>query len=351
MKESDQIPEYVFACLAKHATKQELELLEKWLNEPGNALLYRQLRQIDQLSSDLKLYRTIDVNTARGKVLKSILSVRKLSWFSWMQRVAAILFLPLVLTSLFVLYQYKILKTDLQVTSVIQQIDTQPGTKTHFFLPDSTEVWLNAASTIRFPSHFNEKMRLVELDGEAYFNVYQNKRKPFVVKNGSFEVQALGTRFNICAYSEDKKFTAALEEGKIQVSGKTTNQSLILDPGELVRYAVEENQFTRSRVDIQDIIAWKDGRLIFNQTPFSDVALALGRWFNADIHLSDQSIANYRYTATFTNESLKQVMESLKLTAPINYSSEDRIAIKDNHFTKERVKIWKDPNAKIKNNN
>ncbi|MGV8090549.1 MAG: FecR family protein [Mangrovibacterium sp.] len=348
MEKSDQIPEYVFACLRKKATKQELEQLEKWLSQDDNAGLYRQLQQIDQMSADLKLYRSFDPDKARGNVLKAILQGKRLSFIDWTQRAAAILFLPLVLTSLFVLYQYKTLKNDLRTTSVIQQVDTQPGTKTHFFLPDSTEVWLNAATTIKFPSEFTGSKRTVELDGEAYFRVFKNKKKPFIVKSGSFEVKALGTAFNLCTYSEDKKFTAALEEGKIQISGKNANQSLILDPGELVHYSVEENQFTRSQVDVQDIIAWKDGRLIFNQTLFSDVVLKLGRWFNADIQLSDQTIANYRYTATFTNESLKQVLELLKLTAPIDYSFENRVVTTGNHFTKERIRIWKNPNAKIK---
>ena len=349
MKESDQIPGYVFACLEKKATKQDLELLKEWLCESGNALLYRQLKQIDQLSSDLILYRSFNIPAARGKVLKAILSTKRLFWLDWVQRIAAVLFLPLVLASLFFFYQYKVLRSDLHAVAVIQQIDTQPGTKTHFFLPDSTEVWLNAASTIKFPFNFTGTTRLIELDGEAYFRVHKNKKKPFVVKNGSFEVEALGTMFNLCAYSEDKRFTAVLEEGKIQVSEKTANQSLVLNPGEQVYFSIEENQFNKSQVNVQDIIAWKDGRLIFNQTPFSDVVLTLGRWFNADIRLADQSIANYRYTATFTNESLKQVMELLKFTAPIDYSFEDRLLTYDNHFTKERIEIRKNTNAKIRN--
>lgn len=348
MKESDQIPEYVFACLEKKATKQDLELLKEWLCESGNALLYRQLEQIDQLSSDLILYRSFNIPAARGKVLKAILSTKRLFWLDWVQRIAAVLLLPLVLVSLFFFYQYQVLRNDLHAAAVTQQIGTQPGTKTHFFLPDSTEVWLNAASTIKFPFNFTGPTRLIELDGEAYFRVHQNKKKPFIVKSGSFEVEALGTMFNLCAYSEDKKFTAALEEGKIKVSGRGADQSLIIKPGELVHYNPARDQLTRSQGDIRDIIAWKDGRLIFNQTPFADVVLALGRWFNADIRLADQSIANYRYTATFTDENLKQVMELLKFTAPIDYSFADRRRGKDNQFTKEKISIRKNPNVKLK---
>ncbi|HBL74135.1 MAG: hypothetical protein A2W90_22485 [Bacteroidetes bacterium GWF2_42_66] len=341
MKETHQIPDFVFSCLRKTATEQETFLLNEWLIEADNADLYRQLQKIDQISSDLHLYRSFDLASGRREVRKGIRSAKQASLFLRMQRVAAILFLPLILTSLFVVYQNKMLKDDLRVSAVLQQIDAQPGTKTHFFLPDSTEVWLNSASTIKFPSVFSGTIRLVELDGEAYFKVYKNKRKPFVVKNGSFEVEALGTAFNLCAYSEDNKFTATLEEGKIKVNERTVNKSLVISPGEQVRFSIQEKQLNKSDVDVQDIIAWKDGRLVFDQTPFSDVVLALGRWFNADIQLTDQSIANYRYTGTFTDESLSQVMELLKLTAPIDYSADKRSITEGNNFTKERIQIRK----------
>lgn len=343
MNENEQIPDYVFACLQNIGTEQEKLLLKQWLIEPSNTKIYSQLQKIDQLSTDLSLYRSFNLETGRKKVQKSISSTKTALTFIRLQRIAAILFLPLILASLLVVYQNSLLKDDLRASVVLQQIDAQPGTKTHFFLPDSTEVWLNSASTIKFPSVFTGTTRLVELDGEAYFKVYKNKRKPFIVKNGNFEVEALGTIFNLSAYTEDNKFLATLEEGKIKVGHNATYQSLIILPGEQVCFSAGAKQLEKLKVDVQDVIAWKDGRLVFNQTPFSDVVLALGRWFNADIKLADQSIANYRYTATFTNESLDQVMELLKLTAPIDFKKENRVVIEGNQFTKAKIQIHKKP--------
>ncbi len=348
MNKSDQIPEYVFACLAKHANRHEQELLEKWLDECGNALLYRQLQQIDRMSSDLQLYRSFNLTEARRKVLNAILSGRRRSLMSRLQRIAAVLFLPLFLTSLFVLYRYQVLTRDLRASEMTQQVSTQPGTRTHFFLSDGTEVWLNADSRLQFPSGFGRTSRMVELDGEAYVKVFKDGKRPFMVRNGSFEVEALGTAFNICAYSEDKRFAVALEEGKIRVSDHLAGRSLLVSPGQEARFSVEDRQLSMSPADVHDIAAWKEGHLIFNKTPFPDVVLKLGRWFNADIQLLDESVANYRYTATFTGESLRQVMELLKLTAPIDYSFEDRSVSKDHQFTKERIKIWTNLSEKIK---
>ncbi len=341
MKEPDEIPGFVFACLEERATKQEKIQLNEWLNKADNATLYRQLHKVDQFSSDLRLYRSFDLFRGRWKVQKAIRLAKYTTILSRAQRVAAILFLPLVLASLFIFFQNRMLKDDLRALSVIQQVDAQPGTKIHFFLPDSTEIWLNAASTIKFPSVFSGKIRLVELNGEAYFKVYKNKRKPFIVKNGNFEVEALGTAFNLCAYSEDKKIMATLEEGKIRINEKSLNRSLEINPGEQVRFSVQSKQLSKLVVDVEDVTAWKEGRLVFNQTPFSDVINMLGRWFNADIQLNDPIIANYRYTGTFTSESLYQVMELLKLTAPIDYSAEKRSINEGNAFTKERIRIRK----------
>jgi ferric-dicitrate binding protein FerR (iron transport regulator) len=92
-------------------------------------------------------------------------------------------------------------------------------------------------------------------------------------------------------------------------------------------------------VRVQDVIAWKDGILIFNETPFYEVAVKLGRWFNADIKITDQSIANYRFTGTFTEESLEQVLELLKLSTPIDYSSSHRKIQKNRSFSKQEIKI------------
>jgi transmembrane sensor len=104
------------------------------------------------------------------------------------------------------------------------------------------------------------------------------------------------------------------------------------------------------KVRVQDVIAWKDGVLIFCETPFHEVALKLGRWFNADIQIADPSVANYRFTGTFTSESLDQVLELLTISTPIDYSSSQRTILKNRSFSKQEIKIWKNSGAKkIKN--
>jgi len=105
-----------------------------------------------------------------------------------------------------------------------------------------------------------------------------------------------------------------------------------------------------ARVNVKDVVAWKEGKLVFNESPFNQVVTRLGRWFNADIQLADTTLAKYRYTATFTNESLFQVLELLKYTAPIDFSSNSREVLGKNDFSKQEVRIWGNPDAKINMN-
>lgn len=348
MDQIKNIPDFVFACLNESATEEDLRKLDKWLAEAGNSHLYKQLQAINSLSHDLNLYRSFDIKTARKRVVQEINKRRRTILLHKLQRYAAILLLPVLLAAGFFIYETINLKQEISNSVVIQTVNTQPGTRSHFFLPDSTEVWLNSSSSLRFPSVFKGSTRLIDLNGEAFFKVHKDKKKPFIVQNNGFRAKALGTAFNFCAYTGDKKFSATLEEGKIQVTELSINKTFLTLPGEQVNFLIPEKKFTKSSVNVQNIIAWKNGRLIFDQTPLSDVVLALGRWFNADIELVDPSIANYRYTATFTNESLRQVMDLLELSAPIKYSMTERSMTDNNSFTKELIQIYRNSNVEFK---
>jgi len=349
METHDYQPEYLLAYLQGEANEEQTKLAVEWLRVPGNQDIYKQLKKIDSLTADLQLLKEFNVNEGRQKVWKKYRANKFVVLSNWMQRIAAILFLPVLLGGIWYYLQQNELRKDLASLMVTQEIITQPGTKTHLFLPDSTEVWLNAASTLRFPSVFAGNERRIELDGEAYFEVYKNKQKPFIVGTRFQDVEAVGTAFNISAYSGDLKYSTTLAEGKVKVADrKKADQIIFLEPGIQLNYHTQNKTYSQQRVRVQDVIAWREGVLIFNETPFFEVAAKLGRWFNADIKISDQSVANYRFTGTFTSESLEQVMELLALSTPIDYSMSKREILKNRNFSKQEIKIWRSTNAKIK---
>lgn len=348
MNSNEQIPEYVTAFLNRKADEHQKKMFAEWLAIDQNKTIFAEIDKINNLAGDLKSFEKFNLVEGKISVLKKIRNSYIIRFTSIIQKVAAILFIPILVISAWYYIQNNQLKKDIDGMQVVQEIKSQSGIKSHFFLPDGTEVWLNATSSIRFPSIFKEKTRTIQLNGEAFFKVFKDKNKPFVVKTDVMDVVALGTAFNLCAYSEDNQYSTTLEEGKVQVINTVKKgENFILEPGEQINFERDKQQFIKSKVEVNNFIAWKDGKLIFNETPFHEVVKRLGRWFNTDIQLADKSIADYRYTATFTNENLDQVLELLKLTAPISYSSVIPEKLNDTGFSKKQIIIRKNANAKI----
>ena len=348
MENHDNIPEYLVAYLHGEASEEEQLLVAEWLKDDENAAIFRQMKKIDSLTSDLGLLHQFDLEKGKAQVSKKYRANKVVSITSWVQRIAALLFVPALLAGGWFYSQKDKLTKELSVLMVNQEINTQPGTKTHLFLPDSTEVWLNSSSSLKFPSAFLGNERRISLQGEAIFKVYKNKKKPFIVSTTNMDIEAVGTEFNVSAYPGDLKLSTTLAEGKVKVTDKSDASKIIfLDPGSQVDYNTTNKTYKTENVRVEDVIAWRDGVLVFNETPFYEVAAKLGRWFNADIHINDQSVANYRFTGKFTSESLDQVLELLTLSTPITYSSSKREMMNNQAYSKQEIKIWKKSNSKV----
>lgn len=340
METHENIPEFLLAYMHHEADFKQEKLAEEWLSHPGNAELYQQLQKINSLTSDLGMLHQFDVQKGKQQVMRKYRANRTKVFLSWAQRIAAILFIPALLSGIWYFVKQNELKKELNVLTVNQEIITQPGTKTHLFLPDSTEVWLNSSSSLRFPSVFTANERRISLQGEAIFKVFRNKKKPFIVGTSSMDIEAVGTEFNVSAYAGDLKFSATLAEGKVKITDRVEpDKVMFIDPGAQLNYDTRNKTYKTEKVKVEDVIAWRDGVLIFNETPFYEVVAKLGRWFNADIQISNQSIANYRFTGRFTSESLDQVMELLTLTTPISYTSSKREVLNNKSYSKREIKI------------
>lgn len=164
-------------------------------------------------------------------------------------------------------------------------LSTPKGGTYHITLSDGTKVWLNAASTLRYPTKFSGTDRVVELDGEAYFSVVPNANRPtpFKVLSQGQEVEVLGTEFNVYAYPEEQTTKTTLLEGHVRVHLRSSNASNSYDliPGQ---QATNEHSHVRvSEVDVNRYIAWKTGMFYFNQTPFEELMNQIERWYDVDV--------------------------------------------------------------------
>jgi ferric-dicitrate binding protein FerR (iron transport regulator) len=204
-------------------------------------------------------------------------------------------------------------------------LETPLGSKLKTTLPDGTEVWQNAGTTLQYPVKFTRKNRMVYLSGEAYLHVQSDKLNPFLVHTENGSVKVTGTRFNVSAFAEDGATTVVLEEGAVAYSSKkspgTTN---LLKPGEQIIDDKSNSKVTKSIADVEKHTAWKDGRLVFRNDRLAEVVIKLRRWYGADIDLIEKNdgLKNLTFTLTIEQETLPQVLEYLAQAAPLRIGSQ-----------------------------
>lgn len=160
-------------------------------------------------------------------------------------------------------------------------IRTPRGGQYQVILPDSTKVWLNAASSLKFPTAFTGTTRLVELEGEGYFEIAKNEKMPFIVAVNSMRVQALGTHFNIMAYADEKTVNTTLLEGAVLVTAGSSQQKIA--PGQRTVLNTATNNLLVEQADVNEAVAWKNGYYYFNRTSVAGVMRQIARWYDVDI--------------------------------------------------------------------
>jgi ferric-dicitrate binding protein FerR (iron transport regulator) len=188
-------------------------------------------------------------------------------------------------------------------------ISTPRGGQYQITLADGTAVWLNAASSLHFPTAFEGKERRVEITGEAYFEVAKNKARPFIVSINGAEVQVLGTHFNVMAYNDEVVLKTTLLEGSVKFI-KDQIQT-ILKPG-------QQSQLTKSGqikvvrdIDVEEVIAWKNGLFNFNGLPLKDAMRQLERWYNIETVYEDNLPSIKFYGEIGRDLKLSQVLKGL----------------------------------------
>jgi transmembrane sensor len=188
---------------------------------------------------------------------------------------------------------------------------TPRGGQYQLVLADGTKVWLNAASSIKYPVAFNGNERKVELTGEAYFEVAHNKEKPFRVISSGQEVEVLGTHFNINAYSDESAIKTTLLEGRVKVTSGDKNK--MLKPGEQAQ--LENGSIQVADVDVDDVVAWKNGFITFKNADIKSIMRQLARWYNVDVRFTGNISELRSFTGDMPrNSRLSEVLKALELS-------------------------------------
>lgn len=330
--------------LDNKATFEEQVIIEQSLRSAGELQSVKGIVENRWTDFDDKEWDEIDLSHVLQRVKGSIIADRKTTEsvkrriYNFYSKVAAILLLPLLITSLISNFKLDSANKLLTEKSTIASIQSPLGTRMEFSLPDGSRGYLNGGSKIEYQVPFNTN-RQVRLEGEAYFDVKKDKFNVFEVIANNIKVKVVGTRFNINSYKEDGMSEVVLEEGAVECFVQNHNEVIMLRPNESVK--VEATGVIKSKVTASDYIEWKDGRMSFRKSSMDEVKSKLESWYNVEIEILDEELYSYKLKGTFDNETLEDVLNLLKMTSPINYKINKRQKLEDGTYSKTKVIIFK----------
>ncbi|MDN3582956.1 FecR domain-containing protein [Mucilaginibacter flavus] len=201
-------------------------------------------------------------------------------------------------------------------------ITTPKGGEYQVVLPDGTAVWLNAASSLKFPTAFIGTERDVELTGEAYFEVAKNKAKPFKVTANNVKVEVLGTHFNVNAYNDEPDLKTTLLEGSVKLS--SGNELAMLVPGQQGTLGKQGGSFKVATVDTDDAVAWKNGNFNFAKEDVQSILRKVSRWYNVDIVYLDNAPKKQIWGTVSKFDNVSEVLKMIELTGVAHFEIEGR---------------------------
>jgi len=352
----DSIYEAVIAYHENNLSDKQAEELIKWINEDKkNLLLFRETEKIWYASALLKKNEP-DISKALDTVIKRIeyndirpFPAKKISiCVSTLAKIAAAILIILLtgVGSLFVFRDSGEIMAD-----KYYEAEAPNGSRSVITLADGSTIWLNSGTKLRYSADFGVEARELSLTGEAYFVVAENKQIPFRVKTSDLCITALGTSFNIKAYSEESTVETTLEKGEIRIERINVSKresklsSVVLQPNQKAVYTKTSGILSSSRreeklssekiaeapnikkieikidtlVDTKLTTSWKDSRWIFKSEKLKTLVPILERRYDVNVVFGDTIISSYKFTGILKEESLEQVLKALCFAAPIKY--------------------------------
>lgn len=338
-------------------TEEDVILLENWLVQSSENKEY--FDQIQNNWNSIELEKELDdsivnadFSTIKHKIegdAAAIRYLRKNKWNSpgkWLLKAAAIFILGFA-ASWYIFNKPSILAP---VETTYNVVETPRGSRATIKLPDGSKVLLNADSKLTYPREFKDQKLEVLLEGEAFFEVEKDAGKKFLVKTPEITVKVFGTSFNVKSYPDENTTETTLVEGSISIYKNSTNGGIsgtelkmepnqrfvlyselekstpdVSRPKKIVNLPARKAKLVLSRhIDTDRFTSWKDGELKIEREPMKKLAVTLERRYDVKIHFESVELKQFRFSGTFKNETIEQVMAAIKLASPINYKMEDR---------------------------
>lgn len=350
----------IYSFLSDNISDEEVNILLEWLKSSDeNKRQFLEYKRIYFLSLNSEVPTKFENNKSEAweKLYAQIsfpdseeIEVKGANRFMRFQRImkiAAMFVLFFAMGSLFayfVLPKYYLGKVAL---NTIHEVVIPKGSKGEVILPDGTKVWLNANSQLKYDGDYGIKNRNISLRGEGYFQVKKNPKLAFVVLASGMKVKALGTTFNVKSYPDEKDFSTTLVEGSVKIEGLhmdfklkpkqlfTCNKTVVEQTNDSGLDVNQENEIqtdklSNSKIEISNVnivsdvnvdvyTSWKDDRWIIDSDNLSSIGVLLERKFNVGVVIKSKELLNYKFRGTFKKETLEQILDVIKLTAPMKY--------------------------------
>ncbi len=304
--------------IQKKTNKEEQTELENWLKEESsNENLLNEAYNIHTITHHSQPPLSPDMEKAWQKINTKIsrrTSGNKFRYEKIKYAVATAAILIFVFSFLFLIINSK----NEQLLHQYTEIVTPMGQKTMVVLPDSSLVWLNSGSSLKYQGNFNLKERKVVLQGEAYFKIKKNKSKRFRVRTGILNVDVYGTEFNVKNHNSDDYQEITVTEGKVGISNKN-GEIKQLTRGDQALYNKKSNNISFKKSSPEIVSAWKNNELIFDNTPLEEAIKYMERWYGVNITIDNAMKGKHNYTFKIKTESFREMLEMMKVMTPLYY--------------------------------
>lgn len=337
--EKEHIEQLITRNLSAEASHKEFEELARWIGQSyENLNRFMELKNVWDAAHPAFDLQGVHPDDALKKVQSRIAQARRqrlgrklLDGWRW---IAAVIAIPLLVSTIW----FSMRGERGADAPHYQEVTALYGTRTRIVLPDSSVAWLNGGSNMRYPSAFTDGARMIEMEGEAYFQVSADEQYPFVVRTARMDVVATGTEFNVEAFADENQTAVTLTKGAVSVNiaGKQANMA----PNERLVYEHATEQYRVFKGDTYKWCSWKDGVLAFRNDPLSYVFKRLGQVHNIEF-IVDPSIEKHIYYATFENESLDRILSLLEKSAPIRCRILSDNENRADYREKQRIEVLK----------
>jgi len=303
----------LWAYISKTADASTKLKVEQWLHSDNyDEQLFAEIELVYKMTGDNQQL-PVSLDVVKDKFFKTVEPIASNS-FQWKNVLKYAAILVFVLATSIVTYQ-KFSVDDKQTL-----VQTTYGEHKEIELPDGSLVWLNASSKL---SYFEASPREIYLEGEAYFEVAKDKKHPFIVSTkDKLNVKALGTSFNVKAYTKTDLTETILFTGKVEVSSdKYFKDRILMLPKDKVTFSKKNNKVVKSKAEFMtSSIAWKEGRIAFKNKPFKEIANDLSIQYNVKISFKNKKTSNSKFTGSFDKStSVTEILETLKLSKHFEY--------------------------------